>query len=517
MLNCFFSRYSRGVRHPTSGGMPEESGTIGGIVVDVMPNWLEKRASLSPDRQALITENKIWTFSELHREAIKYANKLSALGVRAGDHVALLLGNKPEFVFLLHGIECIGAVAVLLNTRLTSYEIMWQANDSDAKLFIYGEEFLDKIDSSSFNEKIISTNKLEEISEILTPLRSEWRLHDLHTIIYTSGTTGKPKGVMLTYGNHWWSAVGSALNVGLHNQDSWLCALPLFHVGGLSILMRSIFYGIPVVLLEKFDPKLVIKMLDIHHVTIISVVSQMLIRMLEEVQNRRFSKSLRCVLLGGGPAPKPLLEKCRDKSIPVFQTYGMTETASQIVTLSPEYTLTKLGSAGKPLFPAQLRIEKDHQIQEEHQAGEIVVKGPNVAKGYWNREEESKKANVNGWFYTGDIGYLDEDGFLYVLDRRSDLIISGGENIYPAEVESVLLAHQSIDEAGVIGIEDEKWGQVPVAFVKTNSTFIDEDEIILFCQERLANYKIPVKIYFVENLPRNASNKLMRHKLKEML
>ncbi|MED5077855.1 AMP-binding protein, partial [Geobacillus stearothermophilus] len=216
--------------------------------------------------------------------------------------------------------------------------------------------------------------------------------------------------------------------------------------------------------------------------------------------------------------PRPLLEACKEKGIPVYQTYGMTETASQIATLAPEYSLTKLGSAGKPLFPAELCILKDGKPAAPHEAGEIVVKGPNVTKGYWQRPEATAQAIRGGWFFTGDIGYLDEDGFLYVLDRRSDLIISGGENVYPAEVEAVLLSHPDVEEAGVTGVENETWGQVPYAFVRLKrGASPDEAALRAFCRERLAKYKVPARIYFVDELPRNAAQKLLRRELKRLI
>ncbi len=220
------------------------------------------------------------------------------------------------------------------------------------------------------------------------------------------------------------------------------------------------------------------------------------------------------MLLGGGPAPIHLLEQCKQKGIPVFQSYGMTETSSQIVTLAPEYSLEKIGSAGKALFPSQLRIEVDGRQAAANEAGEIVVFGPNVTKGYWNRLDATEQSIQAGWLHTGDIGYLDEEGFLYVLDRRSDLIISGGENVYPAEIESVLSSHPAVFEAGVRGVDDEKWGQVPLAFVVLKEE-VTEQQLLAYCRDHLASYKIPREIVFCPELPRNGANKLLRRELKK--
>jgi len=360
-------------------------------------------------------------------------------------------------------------------------------------------------------------DRANEIPRSGIRLREHVDLAEVHCIIYTSGTTGRPKGAMLTYGNHWWSAIGSSLNLGMHRDDRWLACVPFFHVSGLSILMRSVIYGMPVVLHETFEPAAVNRSIDEDGVTIISVVSNMLFRMLEQRGEKPYPEALRCVLLGGGPAPQPLLEDCERRGIPVVQTYGMTETASQIVTLPPEDAIRKLGSAGKPLLSAELRIVRDGYTQPAGQVGEIVVRGPNVTIGYHNRPEATAEALRDGWLHTGDLGYLDEEGYLYVFDRRSDLIISGGENVYPAEVESVLLAHPAVKEAGVTGIPDEKWGQVPAAAVKPDEgAAISEEALIQFCRERLAAYKVPKRIKFVAQLPRNASDKLMRRLLKDL-
>lgn len=362
---------------------------------------------------------------------------------------------------------------------------------------------------------IVTKETLFQTSFSEPDIVEEVALDDVCSVMYTSGTTGVPKGVLQTYGNHWWSAVGSALNLGLREDDCWLCAVPVFHISGYSILMRSLFYGMKMVLHERFDEKKTIKDIRYEKVTIMSVVATMLDRIVEQLKDDKLPGSFRCMLLGGGPAPLSLLKKCISKNIPVYQTYGMTETASQIVTLSPEYSVKKLGSAGKPLFPASIKIVDDAGNDvAPYQSGEILVKGPNVAKGYLNHDPSYGR--WNGWFRTGDIGYLDEEGFLYVQDRRSDLIISGGENIYPAEVEGVLMSHPQVKDAGVIGVENQKWGQVPVAFVVKKGS-LSTEELSGFVKGKLAKYKVPKQIYFVRELPRNASRKLMRRKLREML
>ncbi len=480
---------------------------------EMMPNWLGKRAFLSPERPALIYGEVMITFRELEDIVNRYAAAFQAQGIDRGSRCALLIDNSIDSAAAIYGLQSIGAVMVLLNTRLTHAECAWQIDDSEAELLVYSGARSDQAKKAAEAAGIRAV-PLESLPETNLPkpdLLPEFDLNALHSIIYTSGTTGKPKGVLLTNGNHWWSAISSALNLGIKEDDRWLACLPFFHVSGLSILMKSVIYGMSVVVHDQFDPKSIHRSLMQDRVTMISVVSVMLAQVLEELGSSRYPEHLRCVLLGGGPAPKSLLEKSRDKGIPVFQTYGMTETASQIATLSPEHALEKLGSAGKPLFPAELSIFSGSHAAGPHEIGEIAVKGPNVSKGYYKRETKRQA----GWFMTGDLGKLDEDGFLYVVDRRSDLIISGGENIYPAEIEEVLLSHPDVKEAGVYGMNDEKWGSVPAAaVVPVRET--TEQALQAFCKTRLAGYKVPRKIWFAEELPRNAARKLQRHRLKDM-
>jgi O-succinylbenzoic acid--CoA ligase len=322
---------------------------------------------------------------------------------------------------------------------------------------------------------------------------------------------------MLTYGNHLWSAVGSALNLGLREDDRWLACLPLFHVGGLAILLRGAIYGTTAVVHESFDAARVNASIDRDGVTIISVVSNMLQRMLDERGDTPYPPALRCVLLGGGPAPESLLQRSAALGVPVVQTYGLTEAASQVATLPPEDAIRKLGSAGKPLFGSQVRIvSPDGAALPSSSEGEIVVRGPTVTPGYLNSPEATAQAIRDGWLHTGDIGYLDAEGYLYVLDRRDDLIVSGGENVYPAEIEAVLQSHPDVLEAGVYGAPDDRWGQTPVAAVvlRPGATATPE-ALIAHCRERLSTYKTPSRIELCDELPRNAAGKLLRSRLRD--
>lgn len=482
-----------------------------------MPNFLKKRAFLTPERTAVYFNEQTLSFKELYEKSYQTAGQLQALGVKKDQYIGVLLKNHLDTIVILFALQLIGVKAVILNNRLSKKELVWQLNDSRvAALFLENDFYEIK---QAVEVPVIAKDELFAATPDTPEIQEEINLSDVCTVMYTSGTTGNPKGVLHTYGNHWWSAVGSALNLGYTDSDRWLCSVPLFHISGYSILMKSVIYGMPMILHESFDADRAINDIKNKHVTIMSVVGTMLFRIVEALKDSKLPNHFRCALLGGGPAPLPLLEACKAKEVPVFQSYGMTETASQIVTLAPEYSITKLGSAGKPLFPSQIRIILENGgMASPGEAGEIVVKGPNVTSGYLYRPDATQGNFNDGWFHTGDIGYLDEEGFLYVLDRRSDLIISGGENIYPAEIESVLLAHPDVADAGVTGIDDTTWGQVPAAFiVRKKNAQVTKDELKRFCLENLAKYKIPRLFFFTVELPRNASKKLLRRKLSELV
>ncbi|MBE3561892.1 MAG: o-succinylbenzoate--CoA ligase [Ktedonobacteraceae bacterium] len=497
----------------------------------MLPDWLRRSAENFPDRLALQCGRTHWTFAELDRRASHLARQLINLGIGEQSRVALLAANSPDYVVFVHALIRLGAILVPLNTRLSLAELCWQLRDARVTVLVNDAhhaataaeigQAMPELERATFAHKACCGEQvLHRLPAIEIPLRSEIDLTATHVIMYTSGTTGSPKGVIITYGMQWWNAVGSALNMGLRDDDRWLACMPLFHIGGLSILMRSVIYGMGVIMLEKFDAVAVNQLICEEGATIVSVVSVMLQRMLATLDawQRRYPSSLRCVLLGGGPAPRPLLEDCLRRQIPVLQTYGLTESCSQAATLAPEDALRKVGSAGKPLMPVQLCIMQDDRVAPVGEPGVIMLKGPTITPGYVDRPEETARAFKDGWFSTGDIGYLDAEGYLYVLDRRADLIISGGENVYPAEIEAVLLAHHAVEEAGVCGLDDERWGQVPVAFVRLRpGSLVTTAELLAYAGQRLARYKLPKAIYIVEQLPRNSAGKLVRRELLRLL
>lgn len=479
---------------------------------NILPHWLTKRATLSPEQVAIELEKgeKI-TFLAFQKRSEAFARKLATYGVKKGDHLAIYSKNCIEMIIAVYAISYLGAVCVLLNHRLTEHELIYQIKDADVQMILTCQKLQSTSQAMNLPVPVVSFSEINELPETNQSLLHEMDLDAPFTMMYTSGTTGKPKAVIQTYGNHFWSATGSVLNMGLHSDDKWLSVLPMFHIGGLSIFFRSVIYGIPVLLHEEFDAGCVNEAVQRKNVTILSAVTVMLQEIIATLGEKKYPETFRTLLLGGGAVPEELIHQAFDKGIPVFQTYGLTETCSQIATLSPEDSFRKIGSAGKPLFPGELKIVSNG----DEKIGEIYVKGPMVAKGYYKREKD--RFFLDGWLRTGDLGYVDEEGFLYIVDRRTDLIISGGENIYPTEIEHLLLEMEGIQDVGVTGRSHEKWGEVPVAFIVRSDQTLTEKEVFSYLEKRLAPFKRPHKIYFVKKLPRNATGKLMRYQLRKLI
>jgi o-succinylbenzoate---CoA ligase len=421
-------------------------------------------------RPALITSSGTVTYAELKDGAHRVARRLAALGVREGDRVATTLPPSVEFAELLHALPLLGASLVPLNTRLTSAERRWQLDDSGARL---------------------SVDEPPDGEEAEVELLAEVDPDSEHSVIYTSGTTGRPTAVSLTHRNHTASAIASAWNLGVHPADRWLGVLPLFHVGGLAVLLRSALYGTTAVLHDSFDVERVRAAFENGEVTLASLVPTMLRRLVDA--GLAEWPALRAVLLGGGPVPRDLLGWSAEHGFPALQTYGMTQTSSQIATLTAAEAVTKSGSAGRPLLGVEMSISDE---------GEILARGPMVSPGALDP--------ADGWLHTGDRGRLDPDGYLWVEGRLKDVIVSGGENVACAEVERVLEEHPAVVEAAVVGMPDPEWGEVVTAFVVVNG---NADALIDHCRERLAGYKVPRALHTVDSLPRNAAGKLLRREL----
>lgn len=496
----------------------------------MMPHWLQRQAAVQGERLAVRCGNLQMTFRELHHAVASMAGQLQAAGVQAGDRVAVLLANGTDFVCLAHAVSYLGAILVPLNYRLAPNELAYQMNDVGSRILLCDHTTVAKaLETAAMVQgdlRVFTVGSSEpagnrgatlESLHALQPrdieLRSHIDLAEVHAILYTSGTTGRPKGVMITYGNHWWSAVASALNLRLHRDDVWLACLPFFHTGGLAILMRSVIYGMAVEIHPRFDPAAVNAAIDEGRISLISLVSTMLEKVIEARNRKPFPPQLRAVLLGGGPVSPSLRQQYIQIGAPIVTSYGMTETASQIVAVPLEHAPDPDGAAGKPLLPAEVRIGAPDQRLSPGEVGEIWVRGPMVTPGYWGHEE-AHQARPDGWFSTGDFGYMDADGRLFVVDRRDDLIISGGENVYPAEVEAVIATHPHVAEVAVVAAPSKRWGQVPVAVVvPRDDCELDPADLEAYCRERLAGYKVPARFYRAGELPRTATGKVMRRQL----
>lgn len=487
---------------------------------ELLPDWLIRRASTDSDVIALQNGTEQLTYHQLYDEAGKLAGALSREGVDPGQRVGILARHGLSFTVAMHALMQLDAVLVPIDCRLTSPEICWQLNNTDVRILLHDEQYKDLAEkvAGELEWDLIYWNLQTKSADGSSLHRTHIDLSDTQVIMHTSGTTGHPKGVMLTYRNHIWMAMASALQLGLQKGDKWLAPTPLFHMSGLGVLMKSVIYGTTAVIHDSFDAQAVNDAIDKEGITLISVVPVMLQRMLEQRGVRPYPSNLRCLLLGGSSAPKPLLEQCAAIGLPVAQSYGLTEACSQVTTLTPQDGLRKIGSYGKPLFPTEVAIVKDGEMVGSGVEGEIIVRGPTISSGYFNNPAATAEAFKEGWLYTGDIGYLDDEGYLYTLDRRKDLIVSGGENVYPAEIEAVLVSHPGIKEVGVVGKHDPTWGQIPVAFVvRKAGEDVTLDDVQSFCRTRIAGYKMPKQVFLVDELPRNASGKLLREKLRENL
>jgi O-succinylbenzoic acid--CoA ligase len=446
-------------------------GTISTMKLD---DWLAQRSQSCPERTALVADGSEVTYAELEAEATWVARRLAAHGVRRGSIVAMTMHPRREQVVMVHALMKAGAVLLPLSPRLSAEE--------RAAVIAAEEPAVDLDDAGELTQ-----------TEADLPLLGEHDMDDLACRVMTSGSTGTPDPVGLTYGNFLWSAVASAFNIGVEPEDRWLCCLPLSHIAGLGIVMRSVIYGTTAVIHDGFDVDRVAAALERDEITVVSLVTTMLTRLLEAGADL---SSPRAILVGGGPVPEEALEEALGRGATVVQTYGLTETCSQVTTLAPADAKRKLGSAGRPLLTTHLRIQE----------GEILVQGPTVAPG---------RADADGWLHTGDLGRIDEEGFLYVDDRIDDMIVSGGENVIPAEVEKVLLRHPEVADAAVVGREDPEWQQAVTAIVVlTDGSQASPDDLRRHCAESLAGFKVPKRVELAAALPRTPSGKLMRRALR---
>jgi len=488
-----------------------------------MLDWLAARARISPESIAIYFSRQRMTYGFLDAQATQLAARLSSLGVKRGQHIAAYMSSSPDYVVLVFALMRLGAVLVPLNTRLTSDELRWQIPHADVDLIVYSSDLKEAAPALSSTGRDVLAFHSSGNLKAPNPERfdqAEIDLNDVHSIIFTSGTSGQPKAAVLTYGNHFYSAMASAYRIGLRPDDLWLSCLPLYHVGGMAVFLRSCLYGTSVDLHRSFEPLDINHSLDTLPVSIISVVPTMLYRML----SARLSWNLphlRCVLLGGAAASEDLLRRAAERNVPVHTTYGLTEAASQVATALPREVQRKPGSVGKPLMFTSVHIANQHgRTLPTGEPGEVVVSGPTVMKAYHENPAATAAALKDGELYTGDIGYIDEDGDLFILQRRTDLIVSGGENVLPSEVEDVLLKHSAIGEVVVVGIPHPEWGQQVAAMVILNgahSKDFSSESLQEHCREHLAGYKIPRIVKVVSEFPLTPSGKVRRKDVIQQL
>ncbi len=489
--------------------------------------WLVQRAAATPGAAALRIGERRVSFADLHASADATALLLRDAGVRRGDVVATLLWNGRAFVECFHAAMRIGAALLPLHARSTPDELAFALRDASARIVVHGPDELAaaakeaadraggiaRIDAGAAPEASLATlaPRVVGAGELLDRVGPE----SILAILYTSGTTGRPKGARLPLRSFLWSAAASALHLGASPSDRWLACLPLFHVGGLAILARTVLSGSCVVLHERFDAEAVAAALGAGDITHVSLVPTMLSRVLDAWGDRPAPSTLQCVLVGGAALPSGLLERARGSGFPVAPTYGLTEAASQVATLPPGAGSPESDGAAWPLPGVEIRIEGEDGTEAPPGAtGEICVRGPNVMEGYHGLPDETARALRGGWLHTGDVGTVGPGGRLRVLDRRSDLVVSGGENVYPAEVEAVLASHPDVSEAAVAGEPDPDLGQrVVAAVVARPGAQPDPGDLREFCRSRLAGFKVPRRIDLVAEFPRTSSGKILRRAL----
>ena len=479
---------------------------------------LKRQINPEPDKAFLILGDQGISFAGMNRLASGGCGVIQRFKpLKPGDRVGILMANGLPFVGSLLALMRMGLISVPLNTRLTQPELKWQVENAECQLILCDRSTIAQADGIGVDAlELRQQNFIEPPSEFN---EYGWmNLDDDCAIVHTSGTSGRPKAAVLTYGSIFSNAVGSSLKLENRQGERWLCVLPLYHLGGFSIILRSLIYGTAVDLMPAapFDVDAVNGKLSDHPITLVSLVPTMLQRLLN-AKTRPWNPSLRLILLGG-EAPSPeLVERCIAQNLPIATSYGLTETASQVATATPELVYRKPGTVGKPLLFATVRIiDEEGNAAPSEAHGEVLVKGETVMRGYYNDPAATADALRDGWLHTGDIGYMDEDGDLFILQRREDLIVSGGENIYPAEVEAVLRQHPAVADAVVLGLADANWGQAVAAVVELRvGRSASAADIITFSRQGLAGFKIPRRIAFTPALPRTASGKVQRREARK--
>lgn len=504
--------------------------------MSVNPNlalWLERRAVLQPKQEGIVywhgaAAAERWTYRRLQDCANSLAASMLRLGVRAGDRVAFLDFNDARFAVVMFAAARMGAIFVPLNFRLSAPEIVNTVNDCDARLLIYGDEF------ESIKETVAtgcqcslfvrsSRDENDEFGAIVSngdptdvPMKAcEW--DETAWLLYTSGSTGQPKGVMLSHGNIFWNTINIILVQGGFATDRVLISAPLFHAAPVATFMDCFLRGAAIHLERSFDAERVLRRIVEEKITVAAGVPAMYKLMAAHSSFETSDLSaLRAIIVGGAPVPEALIEQYLRRNVAVVHRYGLTEASVLVAALSPDAPPGKQMTTGLPPLFSEFRIRTENgSVANPGTIGEIEARGPNIMQGYWKREPETQAAIRDGWLQTGDLGSVDEDGYLSVAGRSKDMIISGGENVYATEVEARLVENPAILEAAVIGIPDPKWGETVCAIVSRKPGYsLNDADVLAHLQGRLARYKQPRKVIFIDALPKNGAGKIDKLRLR---
>jgi fatty-acyl-CoA synthase len=482
---------------------------------------------MTPAKAALVQDGAVTTYAQLDGATTRLAHGLRARGVSRGDRVAFLGLNSVEMVIAMFAAARIGAVFVPLNTRLAAPELKYLFKHSGAGLLLV-EDTLSAVaeqaraDGTGPDTAVFSRSAGSGLDGLMagddSPIDEPIGLDDLFMIQYTSGTSGLPKGVMLTHGNVVWNVYNLLVDIDLGSAETALVTAPLFHTAALNqILFPTVLKGGTALIEAGFDPTRAIDLIEHERVTLLFGVTTMYLAL---SQSPRFHEadlsSLHIALSGGSPIPESLLQTWLDRGLMIIQGYGLTEASPGTTMLRAADGVRKLGSAGTACFFTDVRVVADDRDADVGEAGEVLVRGPNVTPGYWQDPDVTERAFSDGWLHTGDLATRDDEGYLRIVDRLKDMYVSGGENVYPAEVEQALYTHPAVAECAVIGVPDPTWGEVGRAFVVVrDGQHLDARELLTHLDSQLAHYKVPKSVEFVPDLPHNASGKLLKSQLRK--
>jgi fatty-acyl-CoA synthase len=489
-------------------------------------DWLSKWAIYSPDKIAIeeYETGREISYSNLNLNAKKLAAILMKKNLKKGDRVFVVAEQSVELVTLFGAAQKSGIIIVPVNYRLAPAEISELASDCTPELVLYDSQFRDKIEEIDIDKKdciLCMQDFFEQLNLTINFEFKNWEIDDNDPlfILYTSGTTGRPKGVIYTHKMLFWNSINTTISIELTAADHTINCMPAFHTGGWNVLLTPMLHrGATVGIIKKFDAELILKLLHERESTIFMGVPTML-KMMKETStfNQIQLDKLRYFIVGGEALPHEVIKCWHQKGVSIRQGYGLTEVGPNLTSLHQNDAEKKLGSIGKPNFYLETKlVDKQYNEVKAGEIGEFCLKGKVVTPGYWKNETATAEAFKDGWFKTGDLMKRDEDGYLYVVDRKKSMFISGGENVYPAEVERVLATAGNVKEVAVIGVPDEKWGEVGKAFVVL-AEGANEHGLAKFCCDKLAKFKMPKHYKVVDELPKNDSGKIDRKALKQLL